>query len=201
MADIMRPMVAALPRASFRRLRLLSCLMAVLWLLCPRASPGQERVTPDVFYMPTPRGVVDAMLKVADVTARDVVYDLGSGDGRIPITAALVHGARGVGIDIDPALVLEAQQNADLAGVADKVRFVRADLFTADISEATVVTLFLTPSLNIKLRPKLNRDLRPGTRVVSHRWEMKEPGGREYLPEKKLLVDGSAIYFWRIPIQ
>ena len=144
--------------------------MAVLWLLCPRASPGQERVTPDVFYMPTPRGVV-------------------------------AHGARGVGIDIDPALVLEAQQNADLAGVADKVRFVRADLFTADISEATVVTLFLTPSLNIKLRPKLNRDLRPGTRVVSHRWEMKEPGGREYLPEKKLLVDGSAIYFWRIPIQ
>jgi precorrin-6B methylase 2 len=173
-------------------------LTAVAASRAQQAPPLRE---PDVFYMPTPDRVVDAMLSVAGVTANDVVYDLGSGDGRIPITAARVYGARGVGIDIDPARIAEANQNARAAGVADKVRFRNEDLFEADISEATVVTLFLKPSLNIKLLPKLNKELKPGTRVVSHRWEMKDVAGREYLPKQKLLVEGSAIYFWTIPIE
>lgn len=168
----------------------------------PAAAQRQrETRKPDVFYMPTPQRVVDAMLEVAGVTASDVVYDLGSGDGRIPITAAKVYGARGVGIDIDPERINEANTNARVAGVTGNVRFLNEDLFKADISAATVVTLFLTPSLNISLLPKLNRELKPGTRIVSHRWEMKDVAGREYLPRQKLLVDGSNVYLWTIPIQ
>lgn len=161
---------------------------------------AQSKVKPDVFYMPTPQAVVDAMLKMARVSSADVVYDLGSGDGRIPITAARMFGARGVGIDIDPERTAEARANAKQAGVSDKVEFVTADLFETDISQATVVTLFLTPSLNIRLLPKLNRELRPGTRVVSHRWEMKDVAGYEYIPSQKQLVDGSNVYVWTIPI-
>jgi SAM-dependent methyltransferase len=161
----------------------------------------QTRVKPDVIYMPTPERVVDAMLEMARVTAADVVYDLGSGDGRIPIAAARTYGARGVGIDIDPERIAEANQNARTAGVTRTVKFLQQDLFTADISEATVVTLFLTPSLNIKLLPKLNRELGPGTRIVSHRWEMKDVAGYEYLPDEKRLVEGSNVYLWTIPIQ
>ena len=158
--------------------------------------------TPDVFYAPTPSEVVDAMLKAAHVTADDVIYDLGSGDGRILITAARVYGARGVGIELDPALVQEARAAAAAAGVADKVRFVTEDLFTADISEATVVTLYLTPYLNFKLLPKLNGELKTGTRIVSHRWEMMDPADRyEYPPETRQIVGGSAIYVWRTPIR
>ncbi len=156
---------------------------------------------PDVFYLPTPQGVVDVMLKLAEVTSNDVVYDLGSGDGRIPITAARTYGARGVGIDIDPERTREANANAQAAGVSARVTFLTQDLFTTDISQATVVTLFLTPSLNIKLLPKLNKELEPGTRVVSHRFEMKDVAGREYKPVQKLLVEGSNVYVWTIPIQ
>jgi tRNA A58 N-methylase Trm61 len=156
---------------------------------------------PDVFYAPTPQQVVDAMLTAVKVTSRDVIYDLGSGDGRIPITAARVYGASGVGIDIDPALVKEATANATKAGVADKVRFLVQDLFETDIRPATVVSLYLTPFLNFKLLPKLNKELRPGTRVVSHQWEMKDPADQyEYLPEQKLVVGNSFIYVWTIPI-
>ena len=165
------------------------------------AAAQRTPVKPDVFYLPTPERVVEAMLKVADVTSADVVYDLGSGDGRIPITAARVYGARGVGIDIDPERIAEANLNARAARVSDKVTFRREDLFTADISEATVVTLFLTPGLNIKLLPKLNKELKPGARVVSHRWEMKDLAGYEYQPLQKLLVEGSNVYLWSIPIK
>src|SRR5687767_2785878 len=145
------------------------------------AAPAR---TPDVIYVPTPQEVVDAMLKVAQVTSKDVIYDLGSGDGRIPITAAKQFGARGIGIDIDPQRISEANANAKAAGVTDKVKFLNQDLFTTDISDATVVTLYLLPSLNIKLLPKLNKELRPGTRIVSHQFDMKEqePGGYEYKP-------------------
>jgi SAM-dependent methyltransferase len=174
--------------------------LALVALVVEGADAQQKRVKPDVFYMPTPQGVVEAMLKIADVTSEDVVYDLGSGDGRIPITAARLHGARGIGIDIDPELVAEARRNAREAGVADKVTFRNEDLFTADISEATVVTLFLTPSLNISLLAKLNRELRPGTRIVSHRWEMKDLTGYEYQPKTKVLVEGSNVYLWTTPI-
>ena len=182
-------------------LPLLLCA-ALVALLPPQDSVALQDKgrKPDVIYMPTPERVVEAMLRIAKVTASDVVYDLGSGDGRIPITAARVYGARGVGIDIDPALIAEANRNAREAGVTDRVTFRNEDLFTADIRDATVVTLFLTPSLNIALLPKLNRELRPGTRIVSHRWEMKDMGGHEYLPLEKQLVEGSNVYLWRIPL-
>ena len=175
-------------------------LLAAVCLAPAHARPQSPR-KPDVFFMPTPQRVVEAMLRMANVTAADVIYDLGSGDGRIPITAAKQFGARGVGIDIDPVLTAEATANARTAGVADRVRFRTEDLFEADISEATVVTLFLTPGLNIALLGKLNRDLRPGTRIVSHRWEMKDVAGYEYQPDQKRLVDGSNVYVWTIPIR
>jgi cyclopropane fatty-acyl-phospholipid synthase-like methyltransferase len=149
---------------------------------------------PDVFYVPTPPAVVDAMLQLAHVTASDVVYDLGCGDGRIPIAAAQKYGARGVGIDIDPKRIEEANENAKAAGVTDKVRFLNDDLFTTNISEATVVTLYLLPSLNEKLMPKLKKDLKPGTRVVSHAFMM----GTEWQPEQKQEVAGRTIYLWTI---
>jgi len=149
---------------------------------------------PDVIYEPTPDSVVDAMLELAGVTSRDVVYDLGCGDGRIVITAARRYGARGVGIDIDPDRVAEATVNVRLAGVADRVRIVQGDLFEVDISPATVVMLFLLTELNLKLRPKLLRELRPGTRIVSHIFGMGT-----WKPERKVEVDGSTVNLWRVP--
>jgi ribosomal protein L11 methylase PrmA len=134
------------------------------------------------------------MLDAANVKEGDVVYDLGSGDGRIVITAAKKYGARGVGIDIDPGLVKKAAENAAAAGVSDRVRFASQNLFTADISEATVVTLYLLQSLNERLRPKLVRELKPGTRVVSHVFNM----GPEWPPQRTLTVGASRIYMWTV---
>ena len=148
----------------------------------------------DVIYVPTPPAVVDAMLDGAVVKEGDIVYDLGSGDGRIVIIAAKKYGARGVGIEIDPALVKQATDNAAAAGVSDRVRFVTQSLFTADITEATVVTLYLLQSINERLRPKLVRELKPGTRVVSHVFNM----GPEWPPEKTLMIGSSRILFWTI---
>ena len=139
-----------------------------------------SQAVPDVVYIPTPQPVVDAMLQVADVKRRDVVYDLGSGDGRIVITAAKKYGARGVGIEIDPALVKKATENAAAAGVSDRVRFVTQNLFTADISEATVVTLYLLQSINERLRPKLVRELKAG----DARRVARVQHGPEWPPEK-----------------
>ena len=134
------------------------------------------------------------MLRLAEVDRDDVVYDLGSGDGRIPITAAKIYGARGVGIDIDPRRVAEANANALVAGVDDRVLFRRKDLFEAEIGDATVVTLFLTPSANRKLMPKLLRELRPGTRIVSFVHDMGD-----WRPERKIPAYGRySIYLWRI---
>jgi cyclopropane fatty-acyl-phospholipid synthase-like methyltransferase len=181
--------------------RLKLCVPAFILLLGVGAWTQTLAPRPDVIYVPTPQVIVDAMLKMANVTSSDVVYDLGSGDGRIPITAARVHGARGVGIDIDPQRIMEAHANAREAGVTDRVRFMAGDLFTADISEATVVTLYLTPSLNTRLLPKLNKELKPGTRIVSHRFEMRNPLGMEYPPAQRLLVDGNNVYLWTAPIQ
>ena len=155
---------------------------------------AQAPQTPDVHFVPTPAAVVDAMLKVANVTASDVVYDLGSGDGRIVIAAAQKFGARGVGIELDPRLVDQANKNARKAGVADKVTFLSVDLFRADISQATVVTLYLLPSINLRLQPKLMRELKPGARVVSHRFDM---GG--WKPEQEVTVRGAHVYLWTIP--
>ena len=147
-----------------------------------------------MLYVPTPQAAVDAMLDVAKVKTDDIVYDLGSGDGRIVITAAKKFGARGVGIEIDPVLVKKATDNAAAAGVSNRVRFVTQDLFDANISEATVVTLYLLQSINERLRPKLVRDLKPGTRIVSHMFNM----GPEWPAEKAFEVDSSRIFFWTI---
>ena len=154
---------------------------------------GQPLRGPDVIFVPTPDEVVDAMLKVAGVQSGDVVYDLGCGDGRLVVAAAKL-GARGVGIDIDPQRVKEANENVQKNGVGDRVGILNQDLFTTDISEATVVTLYLLPSLNLKLRPKLWRELRPGSRVVSHAFDMGD-----WKPEQTLDVDGRTVYFWVIP--
>ena len=148
----------------------------------------------DVVYVPTPQATVDAMLELANVKSSDVVFDLGSGDGRIVITAAKKYGARGVGVEIDPALVKQATQRAAEAGVGDKVRFVTENLFNAKISDATVVTLYLLQSINERLRPKLVRELKPGTRVVSHVFNM----GPEWPPERTLTLEGSRIFLWTI---
>ena len=149
---------------------------------------------PDVIFVPTPNEIVDTMLRMAAVTKKDTVYDLGCGDGRIVITAAQKFGARGVGIDIDPDRVAEATENAAKAGVADRVKIIRGDLFEADIRPATVVTLYLLTDLNLKLRPKLLRDLNPGTRVVSHAFSMGD-----WAPERTAEVQGTHVYLWRIP--
>jgi predicted RNA methylase len=174
------------------------CLAMVAISFVPRAAQAQETAsptrTPDVIFVPTPQEVVDAMLKVAKVTKNDVIYDLGSGDGRIPVTAAKQYGARGIGIDIDPQRIKEANENAKTQGVTDKVKFLNEDLFTTDISEATVVTLYLLPSLNVKLMPKLMKELRPGTRIVSHAFDMGD-----WKPEQTLNVNGRTVYYWTIP--
>ena len=153
--------------------------------------------SPDVIFVPTPPDVVEAMLKVANVTAKDTVYDLGCGDGIIVATAAQKHGARAVGIDIDPQRVKEANERIQKAGVTDKVKILNADLFETDISPATVVTLYLLPSLNQKLIPKLNKELKPGTRIVSQSFDM----GQDYPPEKTVEVNGRNVYMWTIPMK
>ena len=181
-----------------RRLILLLAILATT--VAVPASAQQPLRSPDVIFVPTPQEVVDAMLKLAKVTKNDVIYDLGSGDGRIPITAAKTYGARGVGIDIDPQRIKEATENLKTAGVGDRVKFLNQDLFTTDISEATVVTLYLLPSLNVKLIPKLNKELKPGTRIVSHAFDMSADG-TERKPRETLNVNGRTVYFWTIPIQ
>ncbi len=157
-------------------------------------APAAELRGPDVIFVPTPNDIVDTMLRMAAVSKKDTVYDLGCGDGRIVITAAQKYGARGVGVDIDPDRVAEATENAQKAGVAKRVEIVRGDLFETDISPATVVTLYLLTELNLKLRPKLLRELKPGTRVVSHAFSMGD-----WKPERTAEVSGTTVYLWRIP--
>lgn len=164
-------------RSSAKRapLLLLGCLSAFLTSAMPLAqAPAQKR--PDAAqlapYVPTPQEVVDRMLQLAGVTKGDVVYDLGCGDGRIPITAAKAYGARGVGVDIDPQRIAEANANAKQAGVAHLVTFKLQDAMTTDLSDATVVTLYLLSSSNLKLRPILTKQLKPGARIVSHAFSM-----------------------------
>jgi SAM-dependent methyltransferase len=151
---------------------------------------------PDARYVPSPQPVVEAMLELARVGPTDIVYDLGSGDGRIPITAARLYGARGVGIDIDPTRVDEAKANAVAAGVAGRVSFRNEDLFEADFSDATVVTLFLTPAVNLRLRPRLLRELKPGTRIVSYWHDMGD-----WKPERIVPAERANLYLWTIPLR
>jgi tRNA G37 N-methylase Trm5 len=150
--------------------------------------------TPDVPFVPTSQELVVEMLKLANVNKNDVVYDLGCGDGRIVVTAAKQYGAHAVGVDINPERIKEATENARKAGVTDKVKFVEGDLFTAEIHPATVVTLYLLPNVNMKLRPRLLKELKPGTRVVSHSFDMED-----WKPDKEIDVNGSRLYLWVIP--
>ena len=155
------------------------------------AQPKREK---DVPYVPTREEVVEGMLQLGGVKKDDILYDLGCGDGRIVITAAQKYGTRGTGIDIDPERIKEAEQNARKAGVTGRVKFIEQDLFDANISDATVITLYLLPSVNLKLRAKLLRDLKPGTRIVSHSFDMGD-----WKPDKEIEVDGERLYFWVIP--
>lgn len=171
-------------------MKLVFALLSTLAVAAQSSAPAR----PDVIYVPTPQNVVDAMLQLAGVRAGDVVYDLGSGDGRIVITAAKQYRARGVGIEIDPELVKLATANAATAGVSDRVRFINQNLYSADLREASVVTLYLLQSINERLRPKLVRELKPGTRVVSHVFNM----GPEWPPQQTIEIGASRVFLWTI---
>ncbi len=163
----------------------------------PAAKQQASPVKRDVPYVPTPQNVVDEMLTLANVTKDDVVYDLGCGDGRLVITAVKKFGARrGFGVDIDPQRIEESNANAKAAGVTDRATFAVQDLFQTDFKDATVVTLYLLPEVNLRLRPKLLSDLKPGTRVVSHSFDMGD-----WKPEKTITVQpgGQRLYLWTIP--
>ena len=178
--------------------------MLILGVSQAAAQRGERKRQPDVPYVPTTEEAVRAKLKLADVKKADIVYDLGCGDGRIVIAAAKTYGARGVGIDIDPDRIQEARENAKKAGVENLVRFEENDLFQANFREATVVTLFLLPSINLKLRPKLLQNLKPGTRVVSNTFDMGT-----WRPEKEQSLPGAdddeigslshKFFLWKIP--
>jgi SAM-dependent methyltransferase len=180
-----------------RRTILLSAVAATgVMLPFSRALAQPIPILPrlDVPYVPTPQPVVDKMLELARVGKNDTLFDLGCGDGRIVVTAAKAHGARGTGIDLDPARIAEAKENAKKAGVSDRAQFRVGDLFKTDFSSATVVTLYLLPTINAKLRPQLWKQLKIGTRVVSHAFDM----GAEWPAEKTADIDGRTIYYWTI---
>jgi SAM-dependent methyltransferase len=173
----------------------LRSIIAIVLLARAALAQAPEQIQINPPYVRTPDKVVSAMLKLAGVKASDIVYDLGCGDGRIVIAAAKDYGAHGVGIDIDPERIQEARENARKAGVGTLVRFEVNDMFAADIHSATVVALYLLPDVNLRLRPKLLKELKPGTRIVSHDFHMGD-----WIPEKHELVDAaSSIYLWRIP--
>ena len=175
-----------------------SSVCTLFMMMCATAFVLAQEPVPkpelDVPYVPTRQEVVNGMLKLANVTKNDVIYDLGCGDGRIVITAAKDYGATGTGVDIDPQRIKEAKENARAAGVSNKVKFVQGDLFEMDFRDATVVMLYLLPSVNMKLRPILLEQLKPGTRIVSHAFDMGD-----WKPEKTEKVDGSTLYFWTVP--
>ena len=170
-------------------------LPSAVWMLVLLAGAGQRPSrAPDIFFAPTRQTIVDGMLRLAKVTADDVVYDLGSGDGRIVVIAAQKYGARGVGIELDPKLVALSRELAVASEVSDRVAFVEGDMFTTDLSPATVVTLYLSESLNLDLEPKLRNELRKGARIVSHQFPM----GR-WKPDETRVVDGAQLFLWIVP--
>ena len=155
-------------------------------------ADAQENL--DVPYVPTPNEVVEGMLNLAKVTKNDVVYDLGCGDGRIVITAAEKYGATGIGVDLNPVRIEEAQANAEEAGVTKKVEFYEGNLFDFDFSKASVLTLYLLPDVNLKLKPKILKEMKPGSRVVSHAFDMGD-----WQPDKQITVAGKTVYLWIVP--
>ena len=159
------------------------------------ARPALSAQAPDIYFAPTAAPVADAMLRLANVQSDDLLFDLGSGDGRMVILAAEEYGARGVGIELEPYLVDESRRAATAHGVSEKASFVQGDLFTADLSKATVVTMYLSPSTNRRLEDKLRRELRPGTRIVSHQF-----GIGDWVPERTIRADdGTELYLWTVP--
>lgn len=170
-----------------------AALLAVPALAQDAKSPA-EPVKRDVIYVPTPQAAVDRMLEMAKVTKDDYVVDLGSGDGRIPITAAQKFGARAYGVDIDPQRIKEAQENLQKAGVGDRVRFEQADLFKTKWTDANVLTLYLLTSLNLRLKPTILSEMKPGSRVVSHSFAMGK-----WEPDQADTVNGSRVYLWIVP--
>jgi SAM-dependent methyltransferase len=176
-----------------RRLALrATLLLAAPGLMSAREVFAQDTPQLDVPYVPTPQVVVDRMIQLGNVDAKDVVYDLGCGDGRLVITAAQ-KGARAMGVDLNPARIAEANANAKKAGVTNRVQFKVANLFETDVSPASVVTLYLLPEVNMKIRPQLWKQLKVGTRVVSHAFDMGD-----WAPEQTVRVDGKTIYAWTI---
>jgi SAM-dependent methyltransferase len=176
-----------------------ACLAQVACSLMLAAAPlgaQQGDVHRDVPYVPTPPDVVEAMLNLGGVKKGDIMYDLGCGDGRIVIMAAQKFGATGTGVDIDPVRIKEAEENAKKAGVTDRVHFRVMNLFDADFHDATVVTLYLLPEVNLKLRPKLLKELKVGTRIVSHQFDMGE-----WKPDKKVDMDWRTLYLWTVTEQ
>ncbi len=168
--------------------------LATLLLAVSAFAQTAEHQVSDIPYVPTPRSVVEAMLKLANVRDTDFVVDLGSGDGRIVITAAKEFHARAMGVELDHSLVIQARELAAREQVSDKTEFIEGDLFRQDLRKATVVTVYLTPSVNLRLRPKLLAELAPGTRIVSHRFDMGS-----WQPEKTQVIDGETIYLWTVP--
>jgi protein-L-isoaspartate O-methyltransferase len=169
-------------------------MLAIALLGATAATQTHRLPQPGVRYVPSPQSVVDAMLELAHVTASDVVYDLGSGDGRIPITAAQRYGARGVGVEIERRLVHESNDNAKKAHVADRVTFIHGNLFETDVRPATVIVLFLLPRMLDELLPTLKHDLRPGARIVTHGYDF----GPSWPPEVSQDISGLNIHLWTI---
>ncbi len=170
----------------------------VLFAFAALAAPWTARAQYDEYggdvpYVPTPLPIVEAMLKLGNIRSTDFVIDLGCGDGRIVVMAAEKFGARGMGFDLNPERIAEAKENAKKAGVEDRVEFVEKDLFDADLSKATLVTLYLLPEVNLRLRPKLLRELRTGARIVSHSFDMGD-----WKPDRKVEVNGKTLYYWEV---
>jgi SAM-dependent methyltransferase len=173
---------------------LLLALAAALLAMGPAPGAAQPPARqPDIYFAATPQPIVEAMLRLAAVGPSDVVYDLGSGDGRFVVIAAQQFGARGVGIEIQPQLVARSREIAREGGVADRVRFVEGDFFEADLSDATVVTMWLTDSIGAELAPKLRRELKPGSRIVSHQFHLGD-----WPPDQTVIVDGERLFLWRV---
>jgi cyclopropane fatty-acyl-phospholipid synthase-like methyltransferase len=172
---------------------LLTIHAGLLTFVAQAQHPLPEQLPINTPFVSSPPQFVDAMLRLASVGNSDLVYDLGCGDGRIVISAARSYGARGVGIDNNPTRIQEAQANSRVAGVAGRVNFQLNDLFDADIHRATVVALYLLPDVNIRLRSRLQHELKPGTRVISHTFGMGD-----WKPDKEMLVDGVPVYLWTI---
>jgi len=179
-----------------RLVRICASLAPLLYILVLVGAPplaAQDQPRGDVPYVPTPPEVVEQMLKLGNVHDGDILYDLGCGDGRIVIMAAQKFGARGTGIDLNPVRIKEANANASQAGVTDKVKFIEQNLFDADVHDATIVTLYLLPQVNLKIRPMLLKQLKVGTRIVSHQFDMGE-----WEPDKKIDIGWRTIYLWTV---